>query len=322
MRRAPASLRVSTFCWASIWKRYSCPIRRAGSPVHDSASPEHHELTPASCSSWRHGAARSAGRLVVERSGAADPVEVLDVVGDVGRRRRRRATRHVEGERLGPLQARRRPAAPRVGRRARGCSSIGFGRLGEGRLHQHLVAAHVDDVVDVLDVDGALLHAGAAGRARPQHVVVDDAARAGGLVCRRAGARRRSPLPPRAGRTRARRCASSPSRASSAAVSHGPLASAWSRRVMISSLGDSGLSVFHAGHWLWQRPHSVQVPKSSSPFQVKSSTLPTPIRSSSPGSSKSTALPSECIGSSAPRARGRRAKATLGSESRMCRCLL
>jgi hypothetical protein len=29
--------------------------------------------------------------------------------------------------------------------------------------------------------------------------------------------------------------------------------------------------VFHAGHCDWQRPHSVQVAKSSMPFQVKSS---------------------------------------------------
>ena len=45
---------------------------------------------------------------------------------------------------------------------------------------------------------------------------------------------------------------------------------AWSRRSMISSLGDSGFSVFQAGHCDWQRPHSVQVVKSSRPFQVKS----------------------------------------------------
>jgi hypothetical protein len=60
---------------------------------------------------------------------------------------------------------------------------------------------------------------------------------------------------------------------------------------MMSTLGESGLSVFHAGHWLWQRPHSVHVAKSSRPFQVKSSTLPTPMTSSSPGSSKSIFLP-------------------------------
>ena len=36
------------------------------------------------------------------------------------------------------------------------------------------VAAQVDDVVDVLDVDGALLHACTARGARPDDVVVDD----------------------------------------------------------------------------------------------------------------------------------------------------
>ena len=44
---------------------------------------------------------------------------------------------------------------------------------GNVRLDQHLVAAHVHDVVDVLDVDRALLHARAARRTRPQHVRVD-----------------------------------------------------------------------------------------------------------------------------------------------------
>ena len=73
----------------------------------------------------------------------------------------------------------------------------------------------------------------------------------------------------------------------------------------MSSLGESGLSVFQAGHWLWQRPHSVHVEKSSRPFQVKSSTLPTPRAASSSSSSissKSSSLPWTWIGCSAPRA--------------------
>ncbi|SKO39121.1 Uncharacterised protein [Mycobacteroides abscessus subsp. bolletii] len=45
---------------------------------------------------------------------------------------------------------------------------------GELRFDEHLVAAHVDDVVDVLDVDGALFDAGTTGGAAPQHLVVDD----------------------------------------------------------------------------------------------------------------------------------------------------
>ena len=49
-----------------------------------------------------------------------------------------------------------------------------------------------------------------------------------------------------------------------------------SRRFMMSSLGESGLSVFQAGQADWQRPHSVQVAKSSICFQVKWPISPTP----------------------------------------------
>ncbi len=91
---------------------------------------------------------------------------------------------------------------------------------------------------------------------------------------------------------------------------------------MITSFGESGLPVFHAGHWLWQRPHSVQVAKSSMPFQVKSSILPRPNTSSSPGSSKSIGLPSDSITGSGPSAFGKRLAETLIGAMKMCRCLL
>ncbi len=71
---------------------------------------------------------------------------------------------------------------------------------------------------------------------------------------------------------------------------------------MIRSLGESGLPVFQAGHCDWQRPHSVQVEKSSRPFQENCSTWETPKTSSSPGSVKSIGLPPEVIGWRAPRA--------------------
>jgi hypothetical protein len=48
---APASLSVSMFCWASMLKTNSLPIRRAGSPVQVSAGPSTAKLTPATCSS-------------------------------------------------------------------------------------------------------------------------------------------------------------------------------------------------------------------------------------------------------------------------------
>jgi hypothetical protein len=93
---------------------------------------------------------------------------------------------------------------------------------------------------------------------------------------------------------------------------------------MISILGDSGLSVFHAGHWLWQRPHSVHVVKSSKPFHVKSSDLPTPsVEPSSISSTASTenGFPSTMSGLTAPSATGRRPKSTFSGAMKMCRCL-
>ena len=116
-----------------------------------------------------HGARRLLGAVLVG-AGAADPEEVVDVVGrlDV-------LAEHLdgEGEVLRPVHARLGAHAPRV--------ALGLELLEEaaelareGRLDEVLVAAHVDDVVDVLDVDGALLDAGATGGARPQDVLVDD----------------------------------------------------------------------------------------------------------------------------------------------------
>ena len=104
---------------------------------------------------------------LVERARAPHPVEVLDVVGD-----RAVKDRHLKVQRAQPLGALARTESPwislilHVAQQERG-----FG--GEPRLHQHFVAAHVDDGVDVLDVHGALLHAGATRRARPEHVGVD-----------------------------------------------------------------------------------------------------------------------------------------------------
>ena len=89
-----------------------------------------------------------------------------------------------------------------------------------------------------------------------------------------------------------------------------------SRRPMMRSLGDSGLSVFQAGQADWQRPHSVQVEKSSICFQVKWPISPTPktVSSSTFSMSMSGVL------SRPPRARGRREKATLMGAKKMCRC--
>ena len=87
-------------------------------------------------------------------------------------------------------------------------------------------------------------------------------------------------------------------------------------------LGDSGLPVAQAGHWDWHRPHSVQVPMSSRPFQVKSSIFPSPNTSmSGSASSKSSTFPFDRIGSSGPSAFGLRENITFSGASAMCRCL-
>ena len=102
------------------------------------------------------------------------------------------------------------------------------------------------------------------------------------------------------------------------------MAYAWSRRLRTSSFGDSGLPVFQAGHCDWQRPHSVQVVKSSRPFQVNCSTWATPNWSfSGSASSKSSGLPWLIIGRSAPRPEpaglaGSRLKKMLGNARKRC----
>ena len=164
----PASLSVSMFCWASIWKTNSLPRRRAGSPVQASAGPSTANLTPATCSS-------SAMALVVflarSSRAPAQPTQnrYSTSVGDGSV-----DDRDLEVELGDPVGAAVLGHAPRV---ALALQVVQHRRrLGRERgLDQDLVAAHAVDVVDVLDVDRALVHAGAAVGAGPQHLRVDDA---------------------------------------------------------------------------------------------------------------------------------------------------
>ena len=108
----------------------------------------------------------------------------------------------------------------------------------------------------------------------------------------------------------------------SGAMRYGALANGGRAGLMISSFGDSGLPVFQAGHWDWQRPHSVQVAKSSMPFQVKSSTLPRPKMSSSPRVLEVDRLAVGVHRQQSGRARsGAATNATLIGARKMCRCL-
>src|SRR5581483_647507 len=97
---------------------------------------------------------------------------------------------------------------------------------------------------------------------------------------------------------------------------------AWSRNESTTSLGDNGLPVFQAGHWDWQRPHSVHVEKSRRPFQVKSSIFETPkVSFSGSASSKSSTWPPDIIGLSEPKAglpSACRLKKMLGKASNRC----
>ena len=165
---ALASLSTSAFCMASIWKTNSLPARRAGSPVQVSPSPSTAKSTPAVCSS-----SATARVVFFARSSyaPAHPTQNSHSTSD----RSSHVGAHdleVEGEVLGPVHPRGLRHVPGIPLVLQALEQlVELGR--EVGLHQHLVAAHVHHVVDVLDVDRALLDAGAAARARPEHVGVD-----------------------------------------------------------------------------------------------------------------------------------------------------
>ena len=92
---------------------------------------------------------------------------------------------------------------------------------------------------------------------------------------------------------------------------------------MISSFGESGFSVFHAGHCDWQRPHSVHVRRSRLPFHVKSLDRAAAEDRVVVGVLEvDAARCREYIGSSGPRPLGRRENSTLNGARKMCMCLL
>ena len=120
---------------------------------------------------------------VLEGARAADPEEVLearealDVLS---------VDRHVEVDLVDPRFAFLGALAPGVALLLEVLEQH-TELTGELGGDHHLVAAHVDDVVDVLDVHRALLDARAARGAGPQHVGVDDAEFLGGAHQRAGG---------------------------------------------------------------------------------------------------------------------------------------
>ena len=125
-----------------------------------------------------HRSGRLLGPVLVG-AGAADPEQVVDLggVGDVLAQ-----DLDLEGQVLGPVHPGPGRHAPRVLLVLEVLEqATELGR--ERRLDQDLVSPHVGEVVDVLDVDRALLDAGTAHRARPQGLLVDDRQlRVGGAV--------------------------------------------------------------------------------------------------------------------------------------------
>src|SRR4249920_3382643 len=94
-----------------------------------------------------------------------DVAEVLHVLAD---------DRHWKREILGTVHAPSRTHVPWISLAFQAFeNSIELGR--ELRGHHDLEAAHVEDVINMLDVHRALLHAGTGGGTRPQHVGGDDA---------------------------------------------------------------------------------------------------------------------------------------------------
>ena len=136
------------------------PRRVAGARL---SGPEDREVDPRRLEQLRRRLGGDACALV-ERGGAADPVEDL--------RRRVAGLEHPHAESLGPGRPVDLRLPPRVRRRARRrAASLRLG--GEAGLDHDEMAAEVDDVVDVLDRDRALVDARAAGDAVPDHLLRD-----------------------------------------------------------------------------------------------------------------------------------------------------
>src|SRR5699024_9452878 len=110
---------------------------------------------------------------VLQGTGATDPEQVLGVLGHLVVDDRDLDRVFLLGQLLDPVHAPVLGHTPGVGLVLQVFQErVGLG--GEVGLDHDLVAAHVQDVVDVLDVDRALLHAGTTVGARPQFVGVDD----------------------------------------------------------------------------------------------------------------------------------------------------
>ena len=137
-------------------------MRRAGISGAALLVAEDGEIDAGALQDGRHGAGDALAPLF-ERRRASDPEEHL-------RRRVLGESRHVEA--LGPVGAGVCRPAPGVAALLHAHEGV-HARLGDLRSLHREVAAHVHDQVDVLDADGALLHARPAGQAVPEGLLPD-----------------------------------------------------------------------------------------------------------------------------------------------------
>ncbi len=129
---------------------------------------EHHELGACGREELGDGLRRLL-RAVLVGTGTSDPEQVLVAVEALGV-----LTEHrdLEIELVDPVETVLGVLAPGVALVLEVLEQAGqLGR--EVRLDEHLITAHIDDVVDVLDVDGALLDACTTVGAAPQGLRVD-----------------------------------------------------------------------------------------------------------------------------------------------------
>ncbi|EPQ49690.1 hypothetical protein MMSP_5451 [Mycobacterium sp. 012931] len=143
---------------------------------------QHHELHTRGGEQLGDGLGGLLG-LVVVGAGATHPEQVLVAVEAI---HVLAVDRDIEVDFVDPVGPVRSVLAPRI---ALVLQVLEQHRQlgGELRLHHHLVAAHIDDVIDVLDVHRALFDAGAAAHAGPQHVGIDDTTLFGGTDQRARG---------------------------------------------------------------------------------------------------------------------------------------
>ena len=132
---------------------------------------QHHELHTGDGEQFGYRLGGALG-TVLERARAADPEQVVDIVGD-GVLTIRSEHAHVEVDLRDPGVAIGGVHAPWVALVLKVLEqAVEFGREVGG--DHDLVASHVDEVVDVLDVDGALIDARPARGACPQGFLIDD----------------------------------------------------------------------------------------------------------------------------------------------------